>query len=336
MVSARWLALLIVGASIPAIGQTPPAESPSVVAHDAQHDFDFEIGTWTTEVRVLRNPLSGKRPVWAEYRGTSEVRGLMGGRANSVELSVAGLAGKIEGISLRLYDPAARRWSLNFASLRDGALTPPVVGGFGADGRGVFTGDDKLGERPIRVRFVITQVSADEARFEQAFSADDGATWEVNWVAVDRRASPAAALPADLAQALDAHNRATVAKDIAALSDLVTDDYLLVNSDATTQDKRSYLADFEKPDFRIEPFIIEQPFARVDGDTAVTGGLMTLRWTQAGRPDCRRLRIAHVWARRNGLWRISYTQLTRVPEDQICSGVKEQAFVSPSPRFMAG
>ena len=83
--------------------------------------------------------------------------------------------------------PGARRWSLNFASLRDGALTPPVIGGFGADGRGVFYGDDKLGERPIRVRFVITPVSADEARFEQAFSADGGATWEVNWIAVDRR-----------------------------------------------------------------------------------------------------------------------------------------------------
>ncbi|WP_447761035.1 nuclear transport factor 2 family protein [Sphingopyxis panaciterrae] len=314
MVNGRWLALLIAAASVPAMGQTKPAESPSVVAHDAQHDFDFEIGTWATEVRVLRNPLSGQPPVWAEYRGTSVVRGLMDGRANSVELAVAGPAGKIEGISLRLYDPGTGRWSLNFASMRDGALTPPVTGGFGADGRGVFTGGDTLGERPIRVRFVITQVSADEARFEQAFSADEGATWEVNWVAVDRRLIPATVLPDDLAQALDAHSRATVAKDIAALGALVTDDYLLVNSDATTQGKSSYLADFGKPDFRIEPFIIEQPTYRVDGDTAVTGGLMTLRWTQAGRQESRRLRIAHVWVRYGGRWRVAYTQLTRVPD----------------------
>jgi ketosteroid isomerase-like protein len=251
--------------------------------------------------------------MWAEYRGTSLVRGLMDGRANSVELSVAGPAGKIEGISLRLYDPGARRWSLNFAGLRDGALTPPVIGGFDGKGRGVFHGEDRLGGRPIRVRFVITLVSADEAHFEQAFSADDGATWEVNWIAVDRRLKAVTALPADLAQAVEAHNRATVAKDIVALGDLVTDDYLLVNSDATTQDKRSYLADFGKPDFRIEPFMIEQPVARVDGDTAVTGGLMTLRWTQSGKQESRRLRIAHVWVRQGGRWRIAYTQLTRVP-----------------------
>lgn len=313
--SVRWLALALLAAVAagPALAQPAPA-SPAEAARDGQRDFDFEIGTWATEVRVLRNPLSGKPPVWAEYRGTSVVRGLMDGRANSVELSVAGAAGQIEGISLRLYDPGARRWSLNFASLRDGAMTPPVIGGFGADGRGVFTGEDKLGERPIRVRFVITQVSADEARFEQAFSADNGATWEVNWVAVDRRLKAAATLPADLAQAVEAHNRATVAKDIAALGDLVTDDYLLVNSDATTQGKGSYLADFEKPDFRIEPFAIEQPVARVDGDTAVTGGVMTLRWTQAGRQESRRLRIAHVWSKQGGRWRIAYTQLTRAPD----------------------
>lgn len=315
MVSARWLALalLVAGAGGSAIAQSAPPAPSAQAARDGQRDFDFEIGTWATEVRVLRNPLSGKPPVWSEYRGTSAVRGLMDGRANSVELSVAGPAGKIEGISLRLYDPGARRWSLNFASLGDGAMTPPVVGGFGADGRGVFYGDDKLGARPIRVRFVITQVSADEARFEQGFSANDGATWEVNWVAVDRRLKSVATLPTDLAQALEAHNRATVRKDIAALGALVTDDYLLVNSDATTQGKRSYLADFEMPDFRIEPFTIEQPTHRVDGDTAMTGGLMTLRWTQAGRQETRRLRIAHMWVKQDGHWRIAYTQLTRVP-----------------------
>lgn len=315
MVSARLLvlALLVGGAGVSAHAHSAPVAPSAETTRDGQRDFDFEIGIWATEVRVLRNPLSGQPPVWAEYRGTSLVRSLMDGRANSVELSVAGPAGKIEGISLRLYDPGARQWSLNFASLRDGALTPPVVGGFGADGRGVFYGDDKLGERAIRVRFVITQVSADEARFEQAFSADDGATWEVNWIAVDRRAGPAVAMPADLAEALDAHNRATVRKDIAALGALVTDDYLLVNSDATAQGKRSYLADFEMPDFRIEPFTIEQPTYRIDGDTAMTGGLMTLRWTQAGRQESRRLRIAHMWIKQGGNWRIAYTQLTRVP-----------------------
>jgi hypothetical protein len=159
----------------------------NAVARDGQRDFDFEIGNWDTSVRVLRNPLSGKAPNWAEYRGTSLIKPLMDDRANIVELSVSGPAGRIEGVSLRLYDPRTRQWGLNYAGLHDGAMTPVVRGVFESADRGVFYGDDKLGDRPIRVRFVITKISRDEAHFEQAYSADNGASWEVNWIAVDKR-----------------------------------------------------------------------------------------------------------------------------------------------------
>ena len=103
-----------------------------VVQRDGQKDFDWEIGTWTTKVRVLQNPLTGEAPKWAEFEGTSVVKPLLDGRANFVELSVARTGGKIEGGSLRLYNPQSRQWSLNYASLRNGLLTAPVYGGFGA------------------------------------------------------------------------------------------------------------------------------------------------------------------------------------------------------------
>ena len=161
--------------------------TPTVAARDGQRDFDFEIGTWATEVRVRRNPLSGTAADWADYRGTSIVRPIAEGRANLVELSVEGSAGRIEGVSFRLYNPQSRQWSLNFASFRNGLLTAPVYGAFDARGRGIFYGQDTLDGRMILVRFVITQSSRDEARFEQAYSVDGGVTWEENWIAVDRR-----------------------------------------------------------------------------------------------------------------------------------------------------
>jgi len=164
----------------------------AVPAHDGTHDFDFEKGAWTTNVRVLRNPLSGAAPDWADYQGTSIVRPLMDGRANVVELSVAGARGKIEGVAVRLYNPHAGQWSLNYASMSNGLLTAPVFGGFDGKGRGAFYGHDMLDGRAILVRFVISQVSADEAHFEQAYSADGGASWEVNWIAVDTRRPTAA------------------------------------------------------------------------------------------------------------------------------------------------
>jgi hypothetical protein len=154
---------------------------------DGQHDFDWEIGNWNTHLRRRLRPLSGSDE-WATYEGTTTVRPVWGGRANLVELDVRGAAGRIEGLSLRLYDPERKQWSLNFAGSSSGALSPPSVGRF-TDGRGEFLSHEEFGGRPILVRFVIEPAGADAWRFEQAFSADDGRTWEVNWIAIDTRAS---------------------------------------------------------------------------------------------------------------------------------------------------
>jgi hypothetical protein len=157
----------------------------TVAQRDGQHDFDFEIGTWKTQLRRLQRPLTGST-TWVEYEGTSVVRKVLDGRANLVELKVAGPAGRIEGLSLRLYNPESRQWSLNFANISSGVLTTPSIGEF-KDGRGEFYNQDTLNGRSILVRFVITKVTDDSYRFEQSFSGDGGKTWEANWIAIDTR-----------------------------------------------------------------------------------------------------------------------------------------------------
>jgi hypothetical protein len=152
---------------------------------DGQHDFDFEIGTWKTQLRRLQRPLSGSTN-WVEYEGTTVVSKVLDGRANLVELKVNGPAGRIEGMSLRLYNPQSRQWSLNFANINDGQLTRPAIGEF-KSGRGEFFNEDTLNGRAIYVRFVIIKVADDQYRFEQSFSADGGQTWELNWIAIDTR-----------------------------------------------------------------------------------------------------------------------------------------------------
>lgn len=136
-------------------------------------------------MRRLR-PLTGSTE-WVEYEGRSVVRRIGQGPANVVELDVQGPGGRIEGLSLRLYNPQARQWSLHYSNNASGTLTPPVIGGF-RDGRGEFHGQDTLADgRTIFVRFTIACATQDECRFEQAFSADGGRTWEVNWIATDTR-----------------------------------------------------------------------------------------------------------------------------------------------------
>jgi len=189
------LHLMLGGAAVLALNgcvTAPPSATAATVAQapvarDGQRDFDFEFGTWKTKLRRLVGPLSGSSR-WVEYEGTTVVSKVWDGRANLVELAVDGPAGRIEGLNLRLYDPQTRRWSLNFASPRSGVMATPTVGAFDDSGeRGVFYADETLNGRPIRVRFVISRIGANEWRFEQAFSPDGGVTWELNWIAIDTR-----------------------------------------------------------------------------------------------------------------------------------------------------
>ena len=153
---------------------------------DGQHDFDYAIGKWKTSLKRLTNPLSGAAPQWVEYQGTSVARKVWNGRANLLELDVSGKPGRIEGLSLRVYHPESRQWSLHFVNSRTGDLSPPTIGEF-KDGRGEFYSQETLDGRAILVRFVISDITPTSCRFEQSFSEDGGKTWEVNWVAVDTR-----------------------------------------------------------------------------------------------------------------------------------------------------
>lgn len=121
-------------------------------------------------------------------------------------------------------------------------------------------------------------------------------------------------LPPDLVKAIDAYDQATTRNDVATLGRLVAEDYVLVNSDSSVQGKHSYLADFEVPGFKVDPYVLQEPVQKVWEEVAVTGGLLHLSWTQDGRQQQRNLRIVHVWARQEARWRLTYTQLTRVPQ----------------------
>jgi hypothetical protein len=162
-----------------------PDTKPATVQRDGQHDFDFEIGTWKTHLKRLVHPLTGST-TWTEYEGTSVVRKVWNGRANLVELEADGPAGHIEGLSLRLYNPQSRQWSLNFSNSASGTMSVPTIGEF-KDGRGEFYDQEPLNGRAILVRGVWSDITPNSGRFEQAFSDDGGKTWEVNWIAIDTR-----------------------------------------------------------------------------------------------------------------------------------------------------
>jgi len=127
------------------------------------------------------------------------------------------------------------------------------------------------------------------------------------------RPALAADLPPDLAAALAAFDRAQFSNDVPTLTHLYADDYVLVNSDASVENKQQALADFLAPGFKAEPYVLEEPVRLLSSDTAVVAGLARLRWTQNGEHQTRTVRMAYVWMKRAGRWQASYTQVTRVP-----------------------
>jgi hypothetical protein len=158
----------------------PAGERP-----DGQHDFDFEIGVWKTHLKRLVHPLTGSNN-WVELDGTTVVRKIWDGRANLAELTIDAASGRLQVLSLRLYDPRARQWSLNTANASSGSLGVPTIGEF-KNGRGEFFDQESINGRTVLVRNVWSDISAASCRFEQAFSDDGGKSWEVNWIALDTR-----------------------------------------------------------------------------------------------------------------------------------------------------
>jgi hypothetical protein len=62
-------------------------------------------------------------------------------------------------LSLRLYNPTAHQWSLNFANINSGTLSVPTIGEF-KNGRGEFYNQEPFNGRAILVRFVISDVTS--------------------------------------------------------------------------------------------------------------------------------------------------------------------------------
>ena len=143
-------------------------------------DFDFFMGRWTVQNRRLTERLAGSDE-WEEFESTSVAHPILGGLGNEDEFRTHDAGGFI-GMSFRFFDPVKRRWSIYWAdSRRPGELDPPVFGTFSGD-IGVFEGEDEFEGRPIRVRFIWSGTRTRTPRWEQAFSADDGETWETNWI----------------------------------------------------------------------------------------------------------------------------------------------------------
>jgi hypothetical protein len=152
------------------------------------HDFDLRVGRWQAHHRRLKERLAGSQE-WVEFDGTQTFWPLMDGFANVDDNVFRIPGGEYRGVTLRAYDPKTGQWAIWWLDGRNpfGEIEPPVKGCF-ENGIGTFYADDTLRDKPIRVRFIWSDITPTSAHWEQAFSPDGGKTWETNWITDFRRA----------------------------------------------------------------------------------------------------------------------------------------------------
>lgn len=157
----------------------PPAAKPTAQP-DGQHDFDFIFGRWRIHLKRRAHAATGP-DTWTQFDGYGRYRKIWDGRANLNEFEADAPSGHVEGLTLRTYNPQTHQWSLYWASSQDGILGKPQVGQF-RNGQGEFYAMDTVDGKVQFIRYVWTHAGPNSAHFEQAFSADGGKTWDVNWI----------------------------------------------------------------------------------------------------------------------------------------------------------
>jgi hypothetical protein len=157
-----------------------PAIDPNVRT-PGLHAFDFLAGRWRVRHRKLATRLAGADD-WADFDGTVIAWPLMDGAANVDDNVIEAPEGTYRAVTLRSYDRKSDCWSIRWLDERFpfAALEPPMRGRF-VDGVGTFYADEIFQGRPVRVRFIWSGTTTNSPRWEQAFSTDAGASWEVNW-----------------------------------------------------------------------------------------------------------------------------------------------------------
>ena len=145
----------------------------------SKHDFNYLVGRWNIRNRTLREPLAGNDE-WVEFDATQEFRLTLLGQGN-FDIFHAELHGKpFEGLTVRLFDPQTRLWTIYWADSNTMKLDDGKVGSFDGD-EGEFFGLEAVGGRRVIVKFHWDKRNPKAPIYSRAFSADEGRTWEWNW-----------------------------------------------------------------------------------------------------------------------------------------------------------
>ena len=145
----------------------------------SKHDFDFFEGKWQLKNKKLKSRLNNCTD-WIEFDSTQEMYRVLNGIGN-IDNFLAIFDGEpFEGMTVRLFNPKTKLWSIYWADSNEGKLDPPVLGSF-ENNVGHFITKDTFNGKQILVIFRWDARDKNNPVWSQAFSEDNGINWEWNW-----------------------------------------------------------------------------------------------------------------------------------------------------------
>jgi hypothetical protein len=158
---------------------------------DPARQFDFWIGTWKIEQKILRKDGS-----WLTLHATTSVSPAIDSNAlvehweGDVEFFWEGMSGPehMTGLSVRSFDAHTAKWQIYWMDSRHPQFGAPYVGAF-ASGKGEFTREWETAQGKRRGRITFSDITNDSVHWDLAVSSDTGMTWKTLWIMEMKKAN---------------------------------------------------------------------------------------------------------------------------------------------------
>jgi hypothetical protein len=146
----------------------------------SENDFDFLQGKWKVHNRKLKSRLTNSDE-WTEFEAELHMKKTLNGFGNLENFYSNNNGEPYEGMAIRLFNKESKLWKIYWIDSNGTTMDEkPVTGSF-ENGLGKFYTNDIFNEKEILVLYQWDATNSEYPKWSQAFSADNGKTWEWNW-----------------------------------------------------------------------------------------------------------------------------------------------------------
>ncbi|MGH2667372.1 hypothetical protein [Flavobacterium sp.] len=146
----------------------------------SETDFDFLQGKWKVHNRMLKSRLSNSNE-WIEFDAELHMKKTLNGYGNIENFYSDNNGTPFEGMAIRLFNKETKLWKIYWVDSNGTTMDEKPVTGSYENGLGKFYANDIFNEKEILVLYQWDATNPEHPKWSQAFSTDEGKTWEWNW-----------------------------------------------------------------------------------------------------------------------------------------------------------